>query len=130
MTFAADTDVRLFGSYYAYEQDPSQVGYFSVGSAGREQIAGGSGVPIAPLRYLVRPEVVERLGDFSVRLWVQGGRYVAGTAQTTRSAGLKLQYKFTNAFKMWATATGQRDVDSDGAISSTWGGTLGAGYKF
>src|SRR5216683_653601 len=130
LTFLQDTDVTISGDYYAYRQDPSQVGYFSLGSTGRMQIAGGSGVPIAPLRYLVRPELAQRIGDFSLRLWVQAGRYVEGAGQTTRGAGARLQYKLTKAFKMWATASGQRDVDSEGSMSISTTFSLGLGYKF
>jgi hypothetical protein len=129
-TIVRDTDLSVSGDYYAYKEDASQVGYFSVGSAGRVQMAGGAGVPIAPLRYLVKPAVAQRFGDFSVRAWVQAGRYVQGGGQTTRGAGVKLQYKLTRAFKMWVTATAQRDVDSEGAISKSFGATFGAGYKF
>ena len=130
LTFLRDTHLTLSGDYYAYRQDPTQVGYFSVGSAGRMQIAGGTGVPIAPLRYLVRPEVAQRFGDFSIRLWAQAGRYVAETGQTTRGIGIKLQYKFTKAFKMWAMGSGQRDVDSQGGVSRSATFALGAGYRF
>ena len=71
-----DTDLTLSGDYYHYEEDPTQVGFFSVATAGRTLVTGGNGVPIAPLRYLLRPEVVHRFGDFSAKLWVTTGRYV------------------------------------------------------
>ena len=130
LTFQQDTDVTISGDYYGYRQDPTQIGYFSLGSTGRMQISGGSGVPIAPLRYVVQPEVVQRLGDFSVRVWARAGRYVEGTAQTTRGVGTKLQYKVTKAFKMWAAASGQRDVDSEGVTSISTTFALGVGYRF
>jgi hypothetical protein len=91
LTFWQDTDLTISGDYYGYVQDPIEVGYFSVGATGRTQIAGGSGVPMAPLRYLVQPELTQRLGDFSVRLWARAGRYVTGAAQTTRRVGAKLK---------------------------------------
>src|SRR5205085_7319885 len=73
-TLFTDTDVTLSGDYYVYQQNPAQVGFFTLVAAGR-----GAGVPIAPLRYEVRPEVVHRFGDLSARLWVQAGEYVPGT---------------------------------------------------
>jgi hypothetical protein len=102
-----DTDLTLAGDYYIYDQDPTQV----------------------------RPEVAHRFGDFSVKVWVQAGRYVPGTGQSTASAGLKLQYKFSKAFKMWATASGERDVgepDVKGQSSESNSSSLslGAGYRF
>src|SRR5215813_1106431 len=66
-----DTDLTLLGDYYIYNQDPSQVGYFGLAALGRD-----AGLPIAPLHYLIRPEVQHRFGDFSARLWVQAGEYV------------------------------------------------------
>ena len=130
LTFERDTDVTISADYYGYRQDPTQIGYFSLGSTGRMQISGGSGVPIAPLRYVVQPEVVQRLGDVSVRVWARAGRYVEGTAQTTRGVGAKLQYKVTKAFKLWAAASGQRDVDSEGFVAISTTVAVGAGYKF
>jgi hypothetical protein len=130
LTFQQDTDVTVSGDYYGYRQDPTQIGFFSLGSTGRMQISGGSGVPIAPLRYLVRPEVAHRMGDLSFRLWVQAGRYVDGAGQTTRGVGARLQYKLTKAFKMWAAVSGQRDVDSEGNLSLSSTFSLGLGYKF
>jgi hypothetical protein len=130
LTFQRDTDVTVSGDYYGYRQDPTQIGFFSIGSTGRMQINGGSGVPIAPLRYLVRPEVAHRMGDLSFRLWVQAGRYVEGAGQTTRGVGARLQYKLTKAFKMWVAASGQRDVDSEGNMTLSSTLSLGIGYKF
>ena len=130
LTFQRDTDVTISGDYYGYRQDPTQIGYFSLGSTGRMQISGGSGVPIAPLRYVVQTELVQRLGDFSLRVWARAGRYVEGTAQTTRGVGAKLQYKVTKAFRMWVAASGQRDVDSEGITSISTTFALGVGYKF
>ena len=105
-TLFTDTDVTLSGDYYLYEQDPTQVAFFTLVAAGR-----GAGVPIAPLRYEVRPEVVHRFGDLSARLWFEAGEYVTGTGQSTAGVGLKLQYKFTKTFRSWVILSGQRDVD-------------------
>jgi hypothetical protein len=126
-----DTDLTLAGDYYIYDQDPTQVGYYSVARVGRF----GNGLNIAPVKFTVRPEVAHRFGDFSVKVWVQAGRYVPGTGQSTASAGLKLQYKFSKAFKMWATASGERDVgepDVKGQSSESNSSSLslGAGYRF
>src|SRR5260370_727341 len=92
--------------------------------------ASGNGVSIAPLQYQIRPEILQRFGDFSAKLWVQAGRYAPGTGQSTAGAGIKLQYKFTKAFKLWVTGGGQRDVDeaSNATNSASFG--LGASYRF
>jgi len=124
-TVFTNTDVALSGDYYVYEQDPAQVGFFTLVAAGR-----AAGVPIAPLRYQVRPEVVERFGDFSAKLWVEAGKYVAGTGQSTAGAGLKLQYKFTKTFRSWAEVSGQRDVDQSDQITRSAAFAGGAAYRW
>jgi hypothetical protein len=129
-TLATDTDVGLTGEYYVYQQDPTAVGYFSVGAAGRQTISGGTGVPLAPLQYLVRPELAHRFGDFSAKVWVQAGAYVSGAGQGTSGVGTRLQYKLTRKFKLWVTASAQRDVDLTGASSDSGSLALGAGYRF
>lgn len=130
VTAFRDTDVGLGGDYYLYTQDPTQLGYFSVAAAGRTAVLGGNGVPIAPLHWLMRPEVTHRFGDFSARLWLQFGRYAPGTGQNTSGAGLRLQYKFTRNFRLWLTATGQRDTDDAGYVTKSGGLALGTGWRF
>ena len=129
-TLSQDTDLALGVDYYGYSEDPTQIGYFSVASAGRTTISGGNGIPIAPLRFVVRPDVEHRFGAFSAKLWVQAGQYVASTGQSTTGAGLKLQYKLSKAFRLWLTLSGQRDVSEDGSDSKSGSTALGAGYRF
>ena len=127
-TLSVDTDLTLGADYYAYLDDPTQVGIWSVGAAGLMTIGGG--VPVAPVRYLVRPEVAHRFGDFSARLWVQGGHYVESAGGVTGGAGLKLQYKFGKTFRMWLTFSGQTDTADDGTSSRSGTVALGGGYRF
>jgi hypothetical protein len=126
-----DTDLTLSGDYYIYQQDPAQVAYFTFVVAGRSPSqAGGNGVSIAPLHYQIRPEILQRFGDFSAKLWVQAGKYEPGTGQSTAGAGIKLQYKFSKAFKMWVTGGGQRDVDESSNATNSGSFGLGASYRF
>src|SRR5207253_431811 len=110
-TLYQDTEVSLFADWYAYDQDPASIGYYGVASEGR-----GPNVPIAPLRFLIRPEVVHRFGALSVKLWLQGGEFVAGTGHDTEGIGAKVQYRFSGSFRLWATASGQRDVDASNEV--------------
>jgi hypothetical protein len=129
-TLFEDTDLTLGGEYYIYSDDPTQLGFFSVASAGRLTNLGGSGVPIAPLQWTVRPEITHRFGAFSARLWVQAGQYVDGAGQGTAAIGARLQYKFTRAFRMWVSASGQKDTDVDGNESKSGLLALGMAYRF
>jgi hypothetical protein len=125
-TIQHDTDVTLSFDYYLYDQDPAEIGFFSLVEAGH----AGLGVPIAPLHYLVKPEVQHRFGDFSLRLWLQAGRYEQGTGETTAGVGLRAQYRFSKAFRLWVTASGQRDVDENDNSLRSGGLALGAGYRW
>jgi len=127
-TFVANTDLTLGGAYYFYDKDPSQVGYFSIASIGRS-VSLGNGVPAAPLRYSIRPDLSQKFGPFSASIWYQYGQYVPGDGYG-HSVGLKLQYKITKAVKTWASGTWQNDIDDQGnsQISTTL--ALGARYSF
>ena len=128
-----DTDLTLSGDVYHYEQDPKSVLYPSLTA-----MHLGMGMPIAPLKYLARAEVLHRFGDFSAKLWVQGGEYEAGTADSTKAIGAKLQYKFTRTFKMWLSASGQSDLgapdaatpNQPGQVSKSSTIAMGAQYRF
>jgi hypothetical protein len=125
-TVRRDTDVTLSFDWYHYEEDPAEIGFFSLVEAGH----AGLGVPIAPLQFLVKPEVQHRFGDLSLRLWVQAGRYEPGTGDNTAGIGLRAQYRFSKAFRIWLTASGQRDVDEAGEATRSGGLALGFGYRW
>lgn len=130
ITAFRNTDLSFSVDYYGYNQDPTTAGYFSVGAAGRTSVSGGNGIPIAPLHFLTRSEIGHRWGDLSGKLWFTAGHYVDQTGQATRGAGARLQYKFTKSFRMWASASGQRDTDETGRATDSANYALGAGYKF
>jgi len=102
------------------------VGILNPATAGRT----GTSAPLAPLRFLVRLGATHRFGSFSLRGWVQAGEYVPEAGEGTASVGVKAQYKLSRAFRLWISATGQRDEDPTGAISRTGILALGAGYRF
>ena len=64
------------------------------------------------------------------KLWVTTGRYVTGAGDSTSGIGLKLQYKFTRKFRMWATVGGQRDTDEAGNETRSGSFAMGGGYRF
>ena len=129
-TFSQDTDVTLGGDAYHYNQDPAAIGYYSVALAGRSTITGGAGIPIAPLQWLVRPEFAHRFGDLSVRIWLQRGQYVKGMGQDTSGGGVRVQYRFTEAWKGWVTLSGQRDFDETGTTLNSGAAAVGGAYQF
>jgi len=125
-----DTDLTVSGDLYHYEEDPQSVLYPSLVAAHL-----GMGMPIAPLAWLARVELLHRFGDFSAKVWAQGGKYEAGTADNTKALGVKLQYKFTKSFKMWVSASGQSDIgapDATQPAQESRSGTVAMGgqYRF
>jgi hypothetical protein len=123
-TFFLATDISLYGDYYIYNQDPALLDYRVAA------LAFGAGMPVAPLQFLVRPELQHRFGELTVRLWAETGDYAAGTGQSTSGIGGRIQYRFSRAFRAWVTAAGHKDVDDRGT-SSGWA-TLsgGVGYRW
>jgi hypothetical protein len=133
-TIWQDTDLRVGLDLYHYEQDPADILFVRNASYG----------PVAPLQWMVRPEITHRFGDLSLRLFMTAGAYEAGTgADNTASVGARAQYKFTKEFRMWITAIGQRDTYDQstpttaaavngGALTPSKSGTLalGAGYRW
>jgi hypothetical protein len=55
---------------------------------------------------------------------------VKGAGQSTLGVGIKLQYRFTRTFKMWATVLGSRDLDEQSHETRSGSLALGAGYRF
>jgi hypothetical protein len=125
-TVVHDTDLTLGFDWYHYNQDPASIGFFSLTQAGKV----GLGVPIAPLHWLVRPEIQERFGAFSVRLWFQAGRYEPGTGESTTGLGMRAQYRINRSWRVWLTATGQHDVDAGGNPTNSGGLALGGGFRW
>ena len=129
-TIFTDTDLRVGADVWAYSQDPNDVGFFSITGPKSGGASGGGGVPIAPMQGDVKVELTQRIGAFSARLSFSGGSYVAGTGGGTYGGGLRLQYKFTKAFRLWLTLAARHDVDAGGADTVSRSGSLGVGLRF
>jgi hypothetical protein len=127
-TIGLDTDVGLGGSYFLYDRDPTDVGFY--GLVADEHGPGfGGGIPLAPIRWSVRPEFAHRFGHLGVRVWLRHGRYIDDEG-TTNVLGTKVQYRFTRSFRMWITASGQRDEDVQGTVTAYFQSALGAMWLF
>ena len=128
-TLWEDTDIGLGGSWFLYDRDPTEVGFFSLMSAGRGAIAFGAGVPLAPLQWRIRPEVAHRFGDLVVKLWLAHGAYVSGEG-TSDVLGARLQVRLARSFRMWLSASRQRDRDAGGNSAAFNQVALGAMLLF
>jgi hypothetical protein len=128
-TLFGDTDLALTLDGWAYAQDPSQVGYFSL-TSGAHGVSGGGGVPIAPMRSAMGAELTHRFGDLSVRLQGSAGRYVEQTGGATFSGGAKVQYRFTKWLRAWVTLSARHDVDAGGEGTLSRSGAGGLAVRF
>ncbi len=126
-----DTDLTLDGAYYFYNEDPSQLGYFSVAAAGRTTSGGSAG--IAPLQYSAAPSLVHRFGQLMASATVQYGKYVAAEG-TDVTGTLKVQYRFKldrgSRLKLWGKLAASRDVDGTGTEMKSGYAALGAQYTW
>ena len=127
-TLFRDTDVTLGGDFYTYDGDPSRFGYFGVAATRRQP--EGIGAPIAPLRFVVRPEVAHRFGALSLRFWVQAGRYAPGVGQATGAVGAKAQMKFGSSFRAWLALSARDDVDAQGDSAKSATVSVGGAWRF
>ena len=127
-TIFEDTDLGVTFDRWLYDQDPTDVGYFSL--TGQKGFSGGGGVPIAPMKSDVRVDLTHRFGALSVRVNGSLGGYVDGTGGGTYSGGVRVQYKFTKEFRLWLTLGARHDVDDAGADSVSRSGSLGASLRF
>ena len=129
-TIGDHLDLRLFGAYYLYDRDPTQVGYFAAsgGRVASREVQFGNGVAIAPWQFTVQPALTVFGHGLSATLSFQYGQYVSDQAYSyDLNAGLRLDYRIGKRVKLWLKANGQRDVDSTGAVA--WGGNGGLGLK-
>jgi hypothetical protein len=130
-TICGHTDVTLDGAYYAYDRDPTQVGFLSLAERGRAtatEAAIGNGLPIAPLRYTLRGGVTTRFADMSISASFSFGQYVSDADYSyDLTMGLRVQYRFGPHWKLWLRGTAQRDIDANGVAS--WGGVGALGLR-
>ena len=123
-----NTDLGIRGTYYFYDRDPTDVGFYGLVAAGRGT-SFGSGLPLAPLQWTLRPELVHRWSRFSMRVWFEHGLYVDSEG-VMDVAGSKLEYKLTRDLRLWLTASVQRDRDTEGIVTLFGQGSLGAMFRF
>ncbi len=113
----ADTDLGLAGARYGYQGDPLAAGFFTLASAGRAATSFGTGMALEPLLWSVTPSVAHRFGPVSVRLWLQHGEYVDAQGRSDL-LGVKVIWRATRRWRLWAGAIAQTDRDAQGAPST------------
>ncbi len=118
-TLFTRTDVGLEATYFLYDKPPSEVGYFSLVSLGREL---GTGVPVLPMRLSVRPHVAHRFGPVTVKLTYQYGLYTESLG-ALHAVTARASLKVSKAWRLSLSVTGQLDA-SFGTVSNRGGQAL------
>ncbi len=130
-TLEGTGDLGLSASYYLYDEDPTQLGYYSLATLGRGNL--GTGVSIAPLRYTVTPTIGDRWGPLSGTLAVTYGLYVRDVNYEVTTS-LRLQYKLklegAARLKLYSKLAGSRGADQDGNTTTSMSLALGARYSW
>lgn len=126
-TILLNTDVGLVGTYYLYNRDPTQSGYYGASVFGRGVVSDG--IPLEPMRWSVRPTVLERFGAFHV---IASFQYAGDVDSSGHSVlfGLKLQYKFSRVVKAWVSAYHQAETLPSSEVQKIDFGSLGATVSF
>lgn len=118
------TDVNLRAHWYGYDASPLVAGFIH-----RASQPPGRGVPVSPLRLELRPSVTHR---FARRWWATVeaglGRYVEGG--DVLQAVLQAGFRPTDALRVFAWASGQRDAFARGETSLSGFTGLGADIRF
>ena len=130
-TMEGDGDLGLSASYYLYDKDPTQVGYFSLATLGRGNL--GNGVSIAPRRYSFSPSIGNRWGALSGTLAVTYGVYIRNLGYDLTTSA-KVQYKLKldgrTRLKLFSKLAGSWGADPDGNTTSAVSMALGAQYTW
>jgi hypothetical protein len=127
-TIYRTTDLGVSAALYLYKEDPTQVGYFGVTSVGRSS-SFGSGMPIAPYRFTVSPDVAHRFGNLLCELGFLYGLYASDQGYAL-GATLRMQYRLSPRWKVWVKASGERDQDAEDATTLSSSVSLGARFTF
>ena len=130
-TIEDTTDLGLNASYYLYDEDPTQLGYYSLATLGRGNL--GNGVSIAPLRYTVTPTIGDRWGALSGTLAVTYGMYIRDVSYEVTTS-LRVQYKLklegAARLKLYSQLAGSRAADPEGNTTTSMSLALGAKYSW
>jgi hypothetical protein len=110
-TLFEDSDLGMSASYYLYSRDPTQSGVYGPAVLGR--FAVDDGIPIEPLQYSLRPDIVHRFGPLRASAYGQLGHYLGGEGWSW-IGGLKLRYRFSDMVSAWLSGNLQHDDYASG----------------
>lgn len=139
-TIYQNTEVSASGTWYWYSDDPNEVGYFTLASAGRtlpgtttkappNTASFGTGVAIAPYAWRSAFAAAQKIGPVKITATVGHAEYL-DDAGYNNSIGLRANWKITKHWRLSASAATQNDVDADGEATRSYSGSAGLKYTF
>jgi len=120
-----NTDLGLSGSYDGYDQDPTTAAFFTARANAAASDSLGAGFPLAPVRWSISPNLVQRLGSWTLAPWYQFLEYASSLGQA-HVAGLRVSWRIDPNWTVWVSGSAQWDLLSNPSSVSTdsAGGTL------
>lgn len=122
-----NNEITLGGTYYLYDKDPNEAGYFNLASQGKGtqtgtqttdgkagSLAWGTGVALAPSLWSGSLGFMHKFGDFKLTVAAGMGAYLDDDG-VTRSVSLKGNYKINGGWRVLAALSAQRDISYDAA---------------
>lgn len=132
VTLFDDTDLVLQGTLFVYAGDPLAAGFFSAAALGKQSAASfGSGMPIAPERWALRPEVAHRFWGSRIQasLAYERGSYLEDLGHAD-SLFLDARWKVTPHWRIQAGGSATRDVDQAGTTANAFSAVAKLRYTF
>ncbi len=108
----SSTDLGLSGSYYGYDQDPTQAVFFTARANVAAGDSLGAGFPLAPVRWSISPNVAQRFGGWTLAPWYQYLSYASSIGHA-HVAGLRISWRIDPAWTVWVSGSAQWDLLSD-----------------
>jgi hypothetical protein len=121
--------VAVEGAVCAYDPaDPGTVGSFDVTSRGLTTTFG-TGMPMLPMRWSLRPELAHRFGILSLRGGYQLGQIAMKDAGLSHGATARVQLALGHV-KPYAAVGARRDTLDNSTTSDTWMVSAGTTVRF
>ena len=106
------TDLGVSGSYYGYDQDPTQAAFFTARANAAAADSLGAGFPLAPVRWSISPNLSQRFGSWTLAPWYQYLSYASSIGQA-HVAGLRISWRIDSSWTVWVSGSAQWDLLAD-----------------
>jgi hypothetical protein len=130
-TVDGDTDLSLDASYFLYDHDPLQLGYFALATIARSTLGSAAGAPL--LRDAITPSVAHRWGKLAATASLSYADYADGR-EFDLGASVRVQYKLAlggaHRLKIYAKLAAGSHVDASYELTRSGSGGLGAQYTW